>query len=1120
VNVLIISQCEKGALAETRRILDQFAERRGDRTWQTPITQIGLETLRKMLRKTARKNTAVICHWIRSKDHSEVLWTVGDGSKFNSQGAVPTNTTARNIRKSSEENSWHNGTLIGLLSTMSALLHDLGKACKAFQDKVNPALGKAPSTEANIYRHEWVSLRLFQCFVLKFKGDAEWLETVAKCDQLQAEAFEDLWLQGLLKDGEAKAAEGNYPLQTLEAYPIAKQLAWLVVSHHRLPQIDAPFSRGSDSRFRNSMLEKWPSIFDASWNGSLPSDDKAAIKRHWKFEHGLPLTNSKWRKEAARAAKGFISLCKSQERYKIAFQDPFAMHISRLNLMLADHQYSSFDSTKDGATAPERELMEATGLRSENLVANTAYGLPNQRLDEHLVGVAKRARQVQWTLTQLDKYFQRPTPYKALRKRSTQKDFLWQNRAVDTAASMQVRSELVGAFVVNMASTGKGKTVGNAKIMYALSNEQKGMRCAFAMGLRTLTLQTGKAFKELLALNDESLAIRVGGSATRELFDRSLQEAENTGSESSLSLLDEASEVTYDNSTSESPILDKLFQDHSSRKLLDAPLLVCTIDHLIPATESDRGGRQIAPMLRLMTSDLVLDEPDDFDIADFPALARLVNWAGLLGSRVLLSSATLPPALVIGLFDAYREGRRHFDQNRARTAVAPNAEPSICCIWVDEFNASASECPSLEEFSQQHSEFVAKRVSKLEVQPSQRRARLIQFADVNKRQALPKFAKLAIENALILHADNYTQDPKSGKRVSFGLIRMANIQPIVQVAMEIYATTLPEDTRVFLCTYHSQYPLILRSEIEKQLDRTLKRHDPNAVYSDSGIRTFLDTSQEKNIVFIVLASPVAETGRDHDYDWAIVEPSSMRSIIQLLGRVRRHRRSETPWGKTNVAIFSTNLRHHMQPDEAAFAKPGFEDDDNYTLDSHDLNVIFPAEILERIDSRPRIQANPSEALLPRNSLVDLEHTRTADTFDSARTNAASWWNSPAHALLTALLPIKQPFRNSTIPEVDLYLRPNQDDSFDLVKLTYEGRGRNRNTQETTQNSLLKRVDPKLLSNPQVQPWAHRDYLETLQDLADEYDSPKEDLARRFGQVCLAKSEQGWLFDEKLGFSKG
>ena len=55
MNILLVSQCTKRALTETRRILDQFAERRGDRTWQTPITQQGLDTLRMLLRKTARK---------------------------------------------------------------------------------------------------------------------------------------------------------------------------------------------------------------------------------------------------------------------------------------------------------------------------------------------------------------------------------------------------------------------------------------------------------------------------------------------------------------------------------------------------------------------------------------------------------------------------------------------------------------------------------------------------------------------------------------------------------------------------------------------------------------------------------------------------------------------------------------------------------------------------------------------------------------------------------------------------------------------------------------------------------------------------------------------------------
>ncbi len=63
-------------------------------------------------------------------------------------------------------------------------------------------------------------------------------------------------------------------------------------------------------------------------------------------------------------------------------------------------------------------------------------------------------------------------------------------------------------------------------------------------------------------------------------------------------------------------------------------------------------------MLRLLTSDLVLDEPDDFDIADLYAVCRLVNWAGMLGTRVLLSSATLPPDLIQALYAAYLAGRK------------------------------------------------------------------------------------------------------------------------------------------------------------------------------------------------------------------------------------------------------------------------------------------------------------------------------------------------------------------------------------------------------------------------------------------------------------------------------
>ncbi|MDC9728446.1 MAG: CRISPR-associated endonuclease Cas3'', partial [Methyloprofundus sp.] len=57
------------------------------------ITEEGLQAVKKLLRKTATKNTAVSCHWIRSRSRSEFLWVVGSKSEFNEQGVVPVNYT-------------------------------------------------------------------------------------------------------------------------------------------------------------------------------------------------------------------------------------------------------------------------------------------------------------------------------------------------------------------------------------------------------------------------------------------------------------------------------------------------------------------------------------------------------------------------------------------------------------------------------------------------------------------------------------------------------------------------------------------------------------------------------------------------------------------------------------------------------------------------------------------------------------------------------------------------------------------------------------------------------------------------------------------------------------------
>ena len=95
--VTFVSQCEKKALKRTRRVLDAFANRIGDNTWQTVITQEGLNAVKKLLRRTASKSTAISCHWLRSRSRSELVWVVGKKSKFNSQGFVPVNYTEKEV---------------------------------------------------------------------------------------------------------------------------------------------------------------------------------------------------------------------------------------------------------------------------------------------------------------------------------------------------------------------------------------------------------------------------------------------------------------------------------------------------------------------------------------------------------------------------------------------------------------------------------------------------------------------------------------------------------------------------------------------------------------------------------------------------------------------------------------------------------------------------------------------------------------------------------------------------------------------------------------------------------------------------------------------------------------
>ena len=1089
MNILLISQCNKRALVETRRVLDQFAERKGERTWQTAITLQGLQTLRKMLKKSARRNTAVACHRIGGKNYSELLWVVGNANRFNTEGTIPTNFTRRDVLKTDDENQWHTATVIALLAAIAALFHDFGKANVLFQKKL-----KTRKNLSEPYRHEWVSLRMFEAFV-RGEPDEQWLRRLTT---VSSDAEKDL-LQRLKKIQDCPDSPSVSPFCSLQ--PLAQAVGWLILTHHKLPR--HPKKQGKlkfIADFLSQSLEpNWNSPPKRNANGEEILWTGKEVRQVWTFPAGTPLRSITWCAKAQHIAQRLLTHPSILAQHWL--DDDFSMHIARMALMLADHHYSSL-SPREG----NPDYGDASYVAYANTDRKTRQ--LKQRLDEHLVGVYKHSLWLMRTLPGIRSTLPAIGRHSAFKKRTRDRQFLWQNKAYDLAYSLKDQAQTGGFFGVNMASTGCGKTFANARIMYALADEKRGCRFSVALGLRTLTLQTGDAFRQILNLEEDDMAVLIGSAAIRKLHEDREEQKKNednfSGSESADPLLDTDYYVRYEGALADNAI-KRWLESPSNNKLnslVSAPILVSTIDHLIPATEGTRGGKQIAPMLRLLTSDLVLDEPDEFGLTDVPALTRLVYWAGMLGSKVVLSSATLAPTLVAGLFRAYSAGRQAYNTSCGER----QPQPPVCCAWFDETQAEHAAIATPEDFLEQHQRFTSKRATRLEDSPPKRKAELVPLSGQSPDDAIAAFAETISEGIHRLHHHHHQENPETGKKLSLGVVRMANINPLIAVAKRLLQLLPPTDTTIHYCIYHSRFPLIVRSETERILDTTLNRKEQRDLWHLPEIKQALKNTKTTNHVFVVLASPVAEVGRDHDYDWAIAEPSSMRSIVQLSGRVLRHR-DRSP-KESNVLLLDKNYRG-MTNNYPAFCQPGFEQKDR-PLRARSLSNNLLPEQYRIIDARPCLL--PRTPLLPAQNLADMEHQEIAFTFDNPEEPNgphALQWLKP-HATLTGELQQRRPFRLS-FPEEDYFLQLEEDAEEPTVIKRHEN-GESKPCSEIEPLPLEKKVGNTI--------WGHVNYVDAMNRRAQQEDIDMEELSHIYGAFSLPQDKQigrRWCYTPELGF---
>ena len=323
--------------------------------------------------------------------------------------------------------------------------------------------------------------------------------------------------------------------------------------------------------------------------------------------------------------------------------------------------------------------------------------------------------------------------------------------------------------------------------------------------------------------------------------------------------------------------------------------------------------------------------------------------------------------------------------------------------------------------------------------------------------------------------------------------------------------------------------MLLRQDQEKHLDKILCRKEQNnqepQAFEDCVIKQHLQDTSQENILFILIATPVEEIGRDHDFDWAIIEPSSFRSIIQLAGRVKRHRNHVVL--EPNVAIMQYNLKGLEDNNDAVFCRPGFEKDGKkFKLQTHDLKKLIDEESLKNsINSIPRIIEN--KQLEPNKNLIDLEHFALRESLTNYEKNGPnnlqSWLNQFWY--LTALPQQFNRFRQD--------ISSDEDDKIYLIYENGELKFKKRNEDgefKIIENQLKISVSDLDLEKYKSRIWLERNYQKLLEKIYNNHENLTEDLeniktnnSKRYGEICLGNFNQdhdkGWIYSDFYGLRK-
>ena len=881
-------------------MLDQYFWRIGDRTWRGKATNACLDRVARELRSNATRNTAVTIQEVRSANASRMpLIRIGSRAAFSNEGLTPISSHPAKVRRGSEGPP--NEIAAGAAVRIAALFHDLGKATVLFQKKLLRALG-GEANKADPIRHELYSAIVWDHLFGHLADEALVLElanlTPAAIDEACHAVKKRLFDLHHRPDA-AIGAKFFTPEGTL-----THLIGFLILTHHRLPE-------GGSSHL--SFLS----------NRHVNYDTTLKLE-NLNIADGIPFWHEDWWVACLQRETKLLSPEMNIVGTDIAL---------RASLMFADHLGSA--AKQSVANQPDHlaNTMEDTQGGKNKVAADS--------LSKHVQRVYRRTR---GAFDMLHRYRER---FPALSEKqiptdvifpqpSTDVRFIWQANAAQSAREMCEQNE-GGFFACLLAGTGTGKTRAAPTILANAAfgdtcPERRYFRMSLALGLRVLATQAAQEYVGDLGFRKEDVSVLVGQQPVRFVEE---QELDDDGSESLITLPEwlrvqsatggvpeEGDEREADwlrslsiNTDRGLPafcdmVLEKAGKNGvAGRRLLEPPIMVGTIDHLM-GVASPVNSRFLIQSVRLLTSDLVLDEIDQFGGEDLAAIGRLVFQAATAGRRVIIMSATLTADITETLYTAYQRGWSDFARSR-------NLSKHVNILCCGDFPKSCVTNRCGGTFSLAFSECRSEILKGIHASQPVRLGEILP-----KCESWPDLLSQIDEGCSRMHDLN--SNDINGFRVSVGLVRMTRIAHTASLAAQLPSGDLRGRLRVKLCL-HSQFPLLHRSWIETQLKKALTRKGPDP---EAGVRFLCHSENLFNrasafgsheIEIVVITSPVIETGNDLDFDYAVLDPISTRSIIQSAGRVRRHR---PPNGKHfNVLILG---RSPIAIQSGTLSNPGVE----------------------------------------------------------------------------------------------------------------------------------------------------------------------------------------------------